>query len=57
MRSGQVIRIAGEGMPVPSAPGNFGDLLVEVTVKFPPFFNGAQLEIVEQIFPEEDDEL
>lgn len=39
-------------MPVKGSAGTFGDLLVTVNVKFPPYLNGRQLEIAEQAFPE-----
>ena len=40
----QVLVVRGQGMPRRGRPGQFGDLHVTVTVKFPAFLTGAQLD-------------
>jgi DnaJ-class molecular chaperone len=46
----QVIRIAGEGMPLRDDPASFGDLLVKVQVVFPKSLSGEQRKAVDAIF-------
>jgi DnaJ-class molecular chaperone len=50
-RYNQVIRVAGEGMPLRDDPASFGDLLVKVTVDFPSKLDAQQKEAIAKIFP------
>lgn len=47
----QVIRVAGEGMPLRDDPSSYGDLLVKVEVVFPKTLDAQQKLALEGIFP------
>lgn len=50
-RYNQVIKVAGEGMPLRDDPASFGDLLVKVQVEFPSKITSEQREAISKIFP------
>eukprot|EP00501_MAST-03F_sp_TOSAG23-6_P001457 GSMAST32.ASY1.ANO1.1514.1 assembled CDS len=49
-RPGQIIKVAGEGMPVHNFPSQKGDLFAEVEVLFPTSLTAAQKTQIEELF-------
>ena len=56
-KPGDVLRVVGEGMPLPADPHKRGDLHVLVTVGFPATLSDAQKAVVREHFRPAKDEL
>lgn len=48
-QNGKLLRIKGKGMPVYDRPGQFGDLLLEITVKLPENLTEDQKQLFQQL--------
>ena len=46
VQDGEIIKVENEGMPIRGEHGSYGDLLAEVSVKFPRSYTSDQLSAI-----------